>query len=442
MAVDRTELYKNLPDTPGVYLMYGAKRELLYIGKASVLKRRVSSYFLRPHDSRIESLISRIRRIGTKETGTALEALILESLLIKKHQPPFNIREKDDRSFLFVEITKDAFPRVLIVRGRAAAKSARGKLFGPFTTAGSLREALRILRRVFPYNLHSPEELERLAALPAKAGRRRACFDAQIGLCPGTCVGRADRVAYRKAIRNLALVLGGKTQAVLKSLEREMNGAAKRLEFEEAARIRRQVYALRHVRDVALIGEDEFLSGKRSLPYEPVRIEGPALLVPSGVEGNRIEGYDISNISGTSAVGSMVVFLDGEPDKREYRKFRIRTIEQSDSARPDGAGRSGGDTGMLREVLLRRFGHDWELPTLIMVDGGVGQVHTAERVVAEAGLTIPVVGIAKGPERKRNDVIGKIPKGIDERTLIRVRDEAHRFAVAYHRMLRSKNSLR
>jgi len=429
MALDRTKLYKNLPETPGVYLMYGTKGELLYIGKAAILKRRVSSYFTPhpssekgegPHDSRIESLVSQIRRIETRKTATALEALILESLLIKKHQPPFNIREKDDRSFLFVEITREAFPRVLIVRGRAAAKSARGRLFGPFTAAGSLREALRILRRVFPWSTHPSMKL-RAGESGAVGTFKRLCFDAQIGLCPGTCVGTADRAAYRKAIRNLALVLGGKTQAVLKSLEREMKAAAKRLEFEEAARIRRQVYALRHVRDVALIGEDEFLSGRDGLPREPVRIEG----------------YDISNlptgkagISGTSAVGSMVVFVDGEPDKNEYRKFRIRTVEQSD------------DTGMLREVLLRRFGHDWDLPTLIMVDGGVGQVHTTERVVAEAGLVIPVVGIAKGPERKRNDVIGTIPKGIDEKTLIRVRDEAHRFAISYHRKVRSRESLR
>ena len=141
----------------------------------------------------------------------------------------------------------------------------------------------------------------------------------------------------------------------------------------------------------------------------------------------------------------MVVFVDGEPDKREYRKFRIRTVEQSDRAHRSLGG--GGDTGMLREVLLRRFAHTppaggWDLPALIMVDGGVGQVHTAEQVVAEVGLKIPVVGIAKGPERKRNDIIGKVPKGIEEKTLIRVRDEAHRFAVAYHRKVRTRESLR
>lgn len=421
MRADRAKLYRNLSETPGVYLMYGAKRELLYIGKAGNLKRRILSYFTRPHDFRIESLVSQIRRIETRETATALEALILESLLIKKHQPPYNIREKDGRSFLFVEITREEFPRVLLVRGKAvgpelrrgkAARRASGKIFGPFTAAASVREALKILRRIFPWSVHDPNSL---------GAFKRPCFDTEMGLCPGTCVGVADRTAYRRSIRNLARVLGGGTQMVLKSLERDMKRAAGRLEFEEAARIRRQVFALRHVRDVALIGEDEFLAGRAGLPRDPVRIEGHAL--------SRIEGYDISNISGTSAVGSMVVFMDGEPDKQEYRKFRIRTVAQSD------------DTGMLREALLRRFGNDWPLPNLILIDGGRGQVHTAERVLEGAGLTIPVVGIAKGPERKKNEFVGAIPKGFDERVLIRVRDEAHRFAISYHRTLRGHRSL-
>ncbi len=384
--------------------MYGTRRKLLYIGKAASLKRRVSSYFTRPHDDRIESLVSQIRRIETRQTATALEALILESLLIKKYQPPYNIREKDDRSFLFIEITREKFPRVLLVRGKQAAKRSRGKVFGPFTSASSVREALRILRRVFPWSVHDPAEEGKF---------KRPCFDAEIGLCPGTCVGLADPKAYRKTIRNLVLVLSGKTQAVLSSLEREMRTAAKKLEFEEAARIRRQVFALRHVRDVALIGEDAVLSGKQSLPYEP----------------QRIEGYDISNISGTSAVGSMVVFTDGEADKSEYRKFRIRTVTQSD------------DTAMLREVLLRRFGNDWPLPNLILIDGGKGQVHAAERALSEASLKIPVVGIAKGPERKKNEFVNAIPQGFDEKTLIKVRDEAHRFAISYHRAVRGRKFL-
>lgn len=404
MVTDRVKLYRNLPETPGVYLMYGAGRKLLYIGKAASLKRRVSSYFTRPHDDRIESLVSQIRRIETRQTATALEALILESLLIKKYQPPYNIREKDDRSFLFIEITREKFPRVLLVRGKQAAQRSRGKVFGPFTSASSVREALRILRRVFPWSVHDPAEEGKF---------KRPCFDAEIGLCPGTCIGTTDPKAYRETIRNLVLVLSGKTQAVFRSLEREMQAAAKKLEFEEAARIRRQVFALRHVRDVALIGEDAVLSGKQSLPYEP----------------QRIEGYDISNISGTSAVGSMVVFTDGEPDKNEYRKFRIRTVTQSD------------DTAMLREVLLRRFGNDWPLPNLVLVDGGRGQVHAAERALSEAGFKIPLVGIAKGPERKKNEFIGAIPKGFDERVLIRVRDEAHRFAISYHRTVRGRSLL-
>ena len=404
-------LYNKFPEEPGVYIMKGRGGRILYIGKAANLKRRVSSYFTRPHDARIQKLVSQIRHIDYRETPTALEALILESLLIKKHEPPFNVREKDDKSFLYIEITKESFPRVVLIRGKEIARSVKGELFGPFTSAQSLREALRILRRIFPWNTHPPEAIEEVQLHPER--RRRACFDAQIGLCPGTCMGVANRRQYQKTIQNLKLVLHGKTQTVLKSLERDMRRAARALAFEEAARIRRQVFALRHVRDVALIGEDEFLSGRALIDRQ----------------ATRIEGYDISNISGTSAVGSMVVFINSEPDTNEYRKFKIRTIHQSD------------DTGMLREVLLRRFGNEWPLPTLVLIDGGKGQVNTAERVLDEVGLKIPVVGIAKGPTRKKNEFIGTVPKGIDPNTLIKVRNEAHRSAIFYHRAVRGRQSL-
>lgn len=211
-----------------------------------------------------------------------------------------------------------------------------------------------------------------------------------------------------KNIRNLKLLFGGKKKQILRNLEKEMTAASKNLEFEKAEKFRRQIFALQHIRDVALISDSDLLPTTRHLPP------------------TRVEGYDISNISGTSAVGSMVVFSRNEPDSNEYRKFRIRTITQSD------------DVGMLKEILRRRFHNNWPLPALILIDGGRGQVNAAKSVLAEFGLKIPIVGIAKGPERKRNDIIGEIPRGVSKNTLVRVRNEAHRFAISYHKKLRGR----
>ncbi|HVM76873.1 MAG TPA: excinuclease ABC subunit UvrC [Candidatus Paceibacterota bacterium] len=416
--------YKKLPDTPGVYIMKNAAGEILYVGKAGNLRRRVSSYFERPHDVRIERLVSRIVSIDFKQTDTALEALILEAELIKKHAPPFNVREKDDKSFLYVEITKEKFPRVLLVRGQ---DPAAGKRYGPFTSASSAREALRILRRIFPWNSHDPEDIGRL---------KRPCFNFEIGLCPGTCVGAVTREEYQKTIDRLKLFFDGKKKKVLQSFEKDMRAASKALDFEKAEKLRRQMFALRHIRETALIASGD------SLPIDP-EAESPH----GGADGEayRIEGYDISNISGTDAVGSMVVFEDGEPNKNEYRKFKIKSIFQPN------------DVGMLTEVLERRFHRHaidikgkelsaikrdaWRLPNLILIDGGVAQANAAKKVLLRAGLRIPILGIAKGPERKRNDIIGAIPKGVTKETLIRVRNEAHRFAIGYHKALRGRRAL-
>lgn len=373
--------------------MKGARGKILYIGKAVNLKRRVTSYFLRAHDSRIEKMMSEVKRIDFKKTDTALEALILEAELIKKHQPPYNIREKDDKSFLYVEITKEEFPRVLLVRGKSKVAGGR---YGPFTSASSIREALRLTRRIFPFSIHPPEKLGKF---------KRSCFDYQIGLCPGTCIGAIRKTEYLKDIRNIKLLFKGKKKKILKNLEHEMRRASLGLEFERAEKLRRQIFALQHIQDVAFIHE-------------------PGIMNHESGGGRRIEGYDVSNISGTSAVGAMVVFEGTSPNKNEYRKFRIRTITKSD------------DVGMLKEVLHRRFSNPWLLPDLILIDGGKGQVNAAKSILSEYGLKIPVVGIAKGPKRKRNDIIGVVPRGVSVNTLIRVRNEAHRFAHTYHKKVR------
>lgn len=386
--------------------MRDAAGDLLYVGKAVNLKRRVSSYFLRPHDARLTKLVSLIRRIDHQRTDTAIEALILEARLIKEHQPPFNILEKDDKSFLYVEITGEKFPRVLLVRGKDlkepedAKQKKNRRLYGPFTSAASVREALKLIRRIFPFNTHAPKDIGKSV---------RPCFDAQIGLCPGTCVDAMSFREYRKNVKNIFLFFEGKKERIINNLERDMTSASRKLDFEKAEKMRRQIFSLRHIQDIAFISEDK-------------------LGDPDGDgKKTRIEGYDISNISGTSPVGSMVVFVNGMPDKSQYRKFGIKTVEGSD------------DTAMMSEILERRFKNDWPHPNLILIDGGLGQVNAARRVLRSFELKIPVVGLAKGPERKRNDLVGTIPPGTEMNTLIRVRDEAHRFAIAYHKKVRGRN---
>ncbi len=424
-------LYRNLPETPGVYLMKDAKGSILYVGKAVNLKRRVSSYFLRPHDSRIERLVREIWKIEVRKTDTAIEALILEADLIKKYQPPFNIREKDDKSFPYVVITKERFPRVLSVRGKELKKvrlapslnehsrkrsvrkheerNARfsAGYYGPFTSPSSIREALRILRKIFPWNTHLPKDI----------GRGKPCFDAQIGLCPGFCVSMEGRTEYLKTVRNIKLLFEGKKKRIITNLEREMRDVSKKLEFEKAEKIKKRLFALKHIQDVALLSEE-------NLKFKISNLK---------LRHSRIEGYDVSHISGTSAVGAMVVFEEGKPAKQWYRKFRIRTLKKPN------------DVGMLKEMLSRRFRHigeaNWPKPDLVLIDGGTGQVRVARDVLRATGLNIPVVGIAKGPERKKNDIIGRIPGFTNEATLVRVRDEAHRFAITYHKKVRKAEFL-
>jgi excinuclease ABC subunit C len=401
--------YKKLPDTPGVYIMKDGDGRVLYVGKAGNLRRRVSSYFERPHDVRIETLVSKIVEIDHEKTDTALEALILEAELIRKFVPPFNVREKDDKSFLYFGITKEKFPRVLLVRGNAGFS---GTTFGPFTSASSAREASKILRKIFPWSTHVD-----VTSDMGQATSKRPCFDYEIGLCPGTCIGAITHEDYMKNIERLKLFLEGKKKIVVRSLEKEMAAAAKSLDFEKAAKLRHQLFALKHIRDSALISESPLIS------TSGVNIPGD---YRHQVSIYRIEGYDISNISGTSAVGSMVVFENGEPNKNEYRKFKIRTVFKPN------------DVGMLTEVLERRLKNSWRLPNLILIDGGIAQANAAKKVLMRAGIKVPILGIAKGAERKRNDILGAIPKGVTKETLIRVRDEAHRFAINYHKNLRKR----
>ncbi|MFA6603298.1 MAG: UvrB/UvrC motif-containing protein [Patescibacteria group bacterium] len=411
-----------LPAVPGVYLMKGERGRLLYVGKATSLRSRVSSYFVRPADARIAKMVTLIRRIDYLPTPTTIEALVLESRLIKKYQPPYNILEKDDKSYIHLAFTREPFPRPVMIRGHELARMPKRqflRVFGPFDSASDVQAALDALRRVFPWTLCRP-------------GAKRPCFYRHLGLCPGVCTDEISSRDYRRIISQLFLFFDGRRSRVLAEIERAMRVAAAAENYEEAAALRNRLRQLGHIQDIAVLrrrdaGLDQFVDAF-----------------------GRIEGYDISNIGGRQAVGSLVVFEDGRPRKTEYRRFIVRTE------------RDAGDVAMLAEVLERRFRHApprrgggagaprgrWPLPDLMLVDGGAAQVAAARRVLKRHRLDLPVIGVAKGPDRKRDELIydhgdhelARLAAAV--RPLFqRVRDEAHRFAITFHRRRRAKEFL-
>lgn len=406
---------RELPDAPGVYLMKDAAGTVIYIGKATSLKRRVSSYFQTTDGRRqrgdgrpqIAEMISHIREIDTITTPTVIEALILEANLIKQYWPKYNVMQKDNKSFLYLAITKGDFPKPLLIRGARLDEDSHTTykaIFGPYTSPKALRASLDLLRNIFPWSTCEP-------------GQTRPCFYVHLKQCPGVCVNAVDRKTYAKIIRDLIKFYEGKKDAVLKQYRREMKRAATEKRFEDAAELRNKLASLEHIQDVAILKRED--EDKLTMGETAVNLFG------------RIEGYDVSNISGTSSVASMVVFENGAPEKSEYRKFRIKTVWGAN------------DVASIKETLMRRFRHAWRKPDLLLIDGGLPQVNAAEAVVHQFELGLPVIGIAKGPERKRNDLIcskqhADLCRLCEPYTdlLIRVRDEAHRFAIAYHRKVR------
>jgi len=413
------KLTQKLPDRPGVYLFRGPvraggpKRAILYIGKATSLKSRVASYFRRDliatRGPLLVAMVEAATAVDFIETDSVLEALILEAHLIKKHQPLYNTKEKDNKSFNYVVITKEDFPRVMTMRGRELeVKSSEVRYsFGPFPQGSVLREALSLVRKIFPFrDKCSP-------------GKGKPCFNAQLGLCPGVCAGTISRTEYAKTIQRIKLFFEGKKQTLLRSIERDMNKAAKELRFEEAARLKKTLFALTHIQDIALLKENfhERLSKQDTGSF-------------------RIEAYDVAHISGTNVVGVMVVLENGEVKKSDYRKFKIK-------------GATNDDNASLREMLERRFAHaEWPTPKLIVVDGGKAQVNTAEKALAEWGLGIPVVGVVKDEHHRAREILhGKkggpllgtmSDLGVPDHLILLANSEAHRFAIAYHRTLRGR----
>ncbi len=386
---------KKIPDTPGVYL-FKQNKDILYIGKATSLKDRIKSYFsndlVKSRGMLLVDMISRADVVDFLLTDSVLEAFILENELIKKHLPVFNTKEKDDKSFNYVVITKEEFPRVLIARGRNLEKEKYSHVFGPYPFAPQLREALRLVRKIFPFRD------------TCKIGQQRPCFNYSIGLCPGVCGGKMLAKEYSQNIRHLVLFFQGRKKNLIKVLNKEIKEYAKVLNFEKCAEIKNTLNSLEHIQDVSMIKKE---SPKNSL---------------------RIEAYDIAHLSGTNMVGVMVVLNNGEFNRNEYRKFNIKTVDGPD------------DTKALKEILERRFTHDeWPVPNLVVVDGGVAQLNVAKPILPK---TVSLVSIVKDSKHKAREILTSENSSIDveklQSDIVKINAEAHRFAITFHRKKRGK----
>lgn len=390
---------KKFPDSPGVYIMRNGEDKIIYIGKATSLRKRVGSYFYRTLNAKTAKLASEIKNIDFRTTDNVMEALILEANLIGFHKPQYNIKLKDDKYFVNILITDENFPRVLVMRASEEKKPKTKYIFGPYV---SKRDAMRVVDFLVKTFCRNGER-------SSTASLYRQYY--MKGYNSGR-IGDISQKDYGKIITYVRFFLEGKKENIIKRMGSEMKRAADSNDFEKAAQLRDQLFALKHIRDTAFLSKDDLFLENQAVDFE------------------RIEGYDISNISGEQAVGSMVVFRRGRPDKDEYRKFKIKTV------------RGANDVAMMQEVLERRFGndHDWPKPELIIMDGGITQTNAAKTVLKKFDLEIPVVGIAKGPDRKGEKLFFSAPKGFifpDVGLIKKVRDEAHRFAITYHRKLRS-----
>jgi excinuclease ABC subunit C len=429
------ETLQTLPHAPGVYLYTSKDGELLYIGKAKDLKKRVSSYFQRDDaiGAKTNLLVSQIAKIDILRTASEFDALILEAKLIHDKSPKYNVVLKDDKSPLYILLTvSEQLPRVLTMRRSDLPKKihTHDALFGPFQSAGMARSILRQLRHIIPY-------------CTQKIRNGRPCFYSHLGLCdpcPSAISENKELIhKYRTNIFRLKDILSGKSSAVLKELETEMKKAAQHDRFEEAAVLRD------HIQNLYFMLQKQYdpmvyINSKTGIE-DIYRTELKSLYgivsqyIPSLNQLHRIECVDISNIQGTNATGSLVVLTEGAIDTSQYRRFRIQK------------GQTQNDVAMMQEVIARRFNHkEWPSPDMLIVDGGKGQVSAALAAIPSSiEGSFSTIGIAKRQEELiipiNNDwKIIRIPFTSPALHVVqRIRDEAHRFAITYHRLLRKKS---
>jgi len=395
------------PDSPGVYLMKDKTGKVIYAGKAKSLKKRLDSYLGGDLEAKTAAMVSNALDIEFRLTQTEGLALLLEAALIHKYKPKYNVALRDDKSFPFVKITDEEFPAVCITR---KVETDAARYFGPYTNAKLLRQALKVIRNYFPYR-------------SCKKLPKKPCIYYRIRLSPAPCARRINKAEYAKTIKSISLILEGRCDSLIKKLTKEMRLMARQRNFEEAAALRDKILSLSslgseyHIPNAGLSDLKELLGLKR-LPI-------------------RIEGFDVSDISGKEACASMVSFYDGMPDKNNYRRFRIKSVEGID------------DYAMIREVVARRYSRLIKegifLPDLILIDGGKAHLESAQRELMKLGLKVPLVSIAKEEENIYTTARPQ-PLRLSHYTpalnlIRRVRNEAHRFALSYHHILRRKRMI-
>ena len=434
---------QELPVTPGVYFHKNAEGAIIYIGKAAVLKNRVRQYFQnsRFRDPKTEALVAEIADIEWIEVASEIDALFLEAEMVRRYLPPYNILLRDDKSLQYVRIDhKSDYPTVSFTRRPLDDKA---EYYGPYMNGWQVKRALKHLRRIFPY------------AVAKQEGTLGSTLYQQIGLDPGITSGKTSINAYRANLRKLGQYLRGERVAIISQLEKEMKVAAKQADFETAARLRNQMFAISALGKQIIFSDREFLDISKDRG-----LMGLAELLSLDLPPKRIEGYDISHMSGTDNVASMVVFSQGIPEKTAYRKFKMHLKGNNDFAH-------------MNEVISRRLSEknrkDWGLPSLFLIDGGKGQLGVAASARDAAGFSaLPMIGLAKREEeivikiggkdgttsavilneayatkmgafiRLSDDfILVELPKDNDiVKLLQRIRDESHRFAVSYHTILK------
>lgn len=420
----------DIPSLPGVYFFKDSKGQIIYIGKSANLKVRVKSYFKSSRETLGHTkalMIPEIARIDFKIADSEIDALILESQFIKKYLPKYNVLLKDDKNYFFVIFSDDEFPKVYVTHQPDKMANSK-KILGPFTEGQALKMTLRYLRRIFPY-------------CTCRGEHKNKCLKAHLGLCLGICCAKDKtrhdvdlKTQYKKNINSLIGILSGKKTRIVKALEKDMKIASKNEDFEKAAKIRDRIRGLKNIFEHKVF---RYLdqSKKSESDHEIIKDELEKIF---GAKIERIEFYDISNIQGELATGSMVVFDGEKMNKNEYRKFRIKTVSGAN------------DPAMMEEVLSRRFARSvlggkekWPMPDLIIVDGGMTQLSAAKKVLSEYGLkNVKVASLAKKEERLfispiNSVLLSRLPRDT-ELFVRRLRDEAHRFAIGYHKKLRHK----
>ena len=412
--------HSKLPKETGVYVFKKGK-EILYIGKATNIRERVRSH-LKKTSFGDNFFVDKAKEIGFIITNSEIEALILESQLIKKYQPKHNILWKDDKNYFYLGVTKEEFPRVFITH---QPKEKNTIFIGPFVEGKALKESLQALRKVFPFR-----SCKKIPKYP--------CIWYQLNRCPAPCLIHSMpelkekiKKEAKENIEKLISFFSGKKEEILESLRKEMERSAKKEDFERAAQIRDKIFALEKILSHTRIFQEQ---KETEESFEKIEKELQKI-TKTKKKIERIEGYDISNIQGKEATASMVVFIKGNPSKKDYRKFKIKQ-----EGKPN-------DFLMLQETIERRLKHtEWPFPDLIFIDGGKGQLSACLKILKKHKIEIPVISFAKRGEKIYTSSSEKaiplkklLPQ--TQRFILQIKDEAHRFAISYHRLLRKKKFL-